>query len=210
MSLRTLLSALVFPDAFFSTRPVRTADAGRVVLLVAALHAVGYYALLLAGAAVASSQGSSFGVTELLADLGGWTYAQGLLVGLLVVLNWLIVGAVLHIALSLRGDAGPYADTLAVVGWSSPAALLSPLVGGVGFLLAVHGNTLAMSYDAKLAAVAPAATLASVVGGLLTLLWQGHVWSAGLRHVHGVDRRAAAEATALTFVLGVAALVVGA
>lgn len=210
MSLHTRLSspahALFFPDAHFRERSPTLDSANRIVVAVAGIHLVGYYLLLLAGAVVVSLQQDTFGLSELLADLGVWAYAQGPLVALLVLLDWLVVSAILHVAVKLRHGGGTYGDTLSVVGWSSPATLLVLLVGGVGLLLALAGNRMTMSFDAKLAAVAPAVALASTAGGLLALLWQGYVWPAALERAHDVERSAAAEATAATVVVSAVAV----
>jgi hypothetical protein len=193
--------ALFFPETHFRDRRPSFPDAGRLVLAVAGLHAAGYYLLLLAGAAIVAGQQATFGAGELLADLGIGAYAAGVVVALLVLVDWVVVSAVLHAVVRFRGGEGTYTDTLSVVGWSAPATLLGLLVGGAGFLLALHGNTLTMSYDAKLVTVSPTVALAGGVGALLTLLWQGKVWPPGLARSHDIDRTTAARTAAATVVL---------
>jgi hypothetical protein len=59
-----------------------------------------------------------------------------------------------------------------------------------------------MSFDAKLVSIAPVMTLAGVVGGLLTLLWQGRIWPPGLRRVHDCSPGVAGKATGMTVLVG--------
>lgn len=203
---RSIVSALVFPGAFFADRSRSPVGAGWVVLGVAGLHVLGYYGLLAAAAVIVAIKQPAFTVLENLADLGGWTLAQGVLGGFVIVLNWLVVSAILHAAVRLRHGRGDFGDTVTVVGWSAPTTLVALLVSGFGFLVAVSRNPLVMSFDATLAAVAPVVSLVGAVGGLLTLLWLGHIWPTALHHTHEIDRGHAAQATALA--LGVCALVV--
>ena len=201
-TLRLVPVALVFPHRFYRERQPEPGDAGPIVLGVGLVSVLAFYVVLLAGAVVALVQHYSLDTLGLLADLGPGVYAMGLLVPLATLANWLLAGFVLHVAIRLGGGEGGYVDTLAIVGWSTPATLLGALVTGVGFLLALWGNPVAMSYDAKLVAVAPGIGLAATVGGLLSLLWQGYCWPPGLRRVHDVDGGASGKATALTVVLG--------
>lgn len=197
---------MFFPERFFRDHRPNLDDAGRIVLAVAGVHLLGYYLLLLGGAVLVSLQQTSLGVAELLADPGLGVYALGPGLALFVLLDWLLVSALLHVAIKLLHGQGTYGDTLSVVGRSSPATLLGLVVGGVGFGIALWENPLVMSFDAKLAAVAPTVVLAGVVGGLLTLLWQGYVWPAGLRQAHDVGPAAAGKATGLTVLVGAIAL----
>lgn len=170
------------------------------------VHLLGYYMLLLAGAVLVSLQQSTFGVGDLLADLGPGTHGLGLVVAALIVVDWLLVSCVLHVAAILLGGDGSYRDTLGVVAWSTPATLVALLVVGAVYLLALWGNPLVMSFDAKLLAIAPAVSLAGVIGGLLTLLWQGRIWPAGLQPVHDVSPGTAGRATGVTVLVCALAL----
>ena len=200
-----LVSALVFPGTFFADPPASPPGAGRIVIAVAGVHLVGYYGFLAFAALIVAIQQPAFTALENLADLGGWTLFQGILMGFVVVLNWLIVSAILHGAIRLRHGQGDFVDTVAIVGWSAPATLLALLVSGLGFLIAVARNPIVMSFDATLKAVTPSVSLVGAIGGLLTLLWLGHIWPTALHHTHEIDRGHAAQATALT--LGICALV---
>lgn len=197
--------AMFFPERFFRDNRPNLDDAGRVVLGVAIVHLLVSYLVLLGGAVLVSRQQSD-GVAELLADLGPEVYALGPAIGLTIVLDWLLVSAVLHLAIKLLHGEGTYGDTLSVVGQSAPATLLGLLVVVLGFGLALWENSLVMSFDAKLAAAVPTVALAGVVGGLLTLLWQGYIWPAGLTAVHDVEGAAAGKATGLTVIVGAVAL----
>mgnify|MGYP000155525846 CR=1 FL=1 len=201
-TLAAIATALVFPHRFYRERRPDPGDAGPIVLGVGLVSAVAVYAVFLLGAVVVSLQHASADTVGLLADLDPGIYALGLLAPVAVVANWLLVGFLLHVAVTLGGGDGEYADTLAVVGWATPATLLAMGVTAVGFLLALWGNPLQMSYEAKLVAVAPGVGLAATVGGLLSLLWQGYCWPPGLRRVHAVDGGAPGRATALTLAIG--------
>lgn len=203
-------AALLSTDRFFDARTPTDAIGGRVVVEVAALHAVWYLCVLVGGAAVASSKQPSTGVVENLADLGLGLYALSVGVGLLVIVNWVVVSAVLHVAITLRHGRGTIGDTMYVVAWSSPAALVAPLLWGTGFLLALSGSPLVMSYDAYVATAAEPAGIAGLIGGSIVLLWQGHLWPAGLERAHDVDHGFAVQASAVTVVLGLVALLLGA
>jgi hypothetical protein len=202
-------SALLFPRTFFGDRGGAPPGAWRIVIAVAGVHLVGYYGFLTVAAVIVALQQPAFTALENLRDLGGWTLFQGVLTGLLVLLNWLLVSAVLHGAVRLRHGQGDFDDTVAVVGWSAPATLLALLVGGLGFLIAVARNPLVMSFDATLQAVTPVVSLAGAIGGLLTLLWLGHIWPTALHHTHEIDREHAAQATVLTLALCALVLFLG-
>ena len=201
-TLEAIGAALVFPHRFYRERQPDARDAGPIVLGVGLVSAVAVYVVLLLGAVVVSLQHASADALGLLADLDPGIYALGLVAPVAVVANWLFVGFLLHVAVTVGGGDGDYADTLAVVGWTTPATLLAIVVTAVGFLLVLWGNPLQMSYDAKLVTVAPGVGLAATVGGLLSLLWQGYCWPPGLRRVHTVDGGPSGRATALTLAIG--------
>ena len=196
-----LAGAEVQIDPLEERRPA-PGDAGPLVLGVALVWFVAFYVLLAAGAVLVSLQHASLDALGLLAGLDAGVYAAGLAVPLVVLLNWLVAGLVLHVAISLGGGDAGYVDTLAVVGWSTPATLLAALVTGLGFLLSLWGNPVPMGYGAKLVSVGPGIAVAAVVAGLLSLVWQGYCWPPGLRRVHDVDGGAAGKATAATVLIG--------
>ncbi|MEF8775386.1 MAG: YIP1 family protein [Haloarculaceae archaeon] len=120
---------LFFPERVFRDNRSDLDDGRRVVLAVAGVHPLGDYLLLLGGAVFVSRQQTTYGVPELLADLELGVYGFGPVLALSVVLLWLLVSAVLHVAIELLHGEGTYGDTLSVVGRSSPATLLG-LLGG--------------------------------------------------------------------------------
>lgn len=208
-TVRSWGQALVFTERFFDTVSEHASDRGTPVVTVALLHVIGYYIVLLAGAIVAALTSEQYTLIGTLGDLGWQPLVTGLVGGGFVLLNWVVVSGVLHTAIKLRNGDGTFGDTLFVVGWSSPVALVVPLVWGGAFLLTVAESSVVMSYDARLATATPGVRLASIAGGMITLLLQSRIWTTGLQHRHAVGRAAAGQATAVTIVLGLVATAAG-
>jgi hypothetical protein len=198
----TLVRSLLFPDSFFEARAPRNGVAGRVVAAVALFQAL-FVAVLPALIAVRMSLlGSATSWGNLLATAWGGLVDDGVFVGLLVVCNWLMIGAVLHVAARASGGEGEIGDTLYVVGWSTPAALLSPLLVTAVIALSSPEATFWEGPGDQLEVLAGNVLLAAIFAAALVLCWQGYVWRAGLCEAHDLDRQTAAKASVLTVVLG--------
>lgn len=190
--LSTLRQVLSSPRAFFRGR---SPDLGDVLWVLAAVVVVKVVAVVsvewLLGAVDASS--GSLG-----ARLAGLAVVLTLLMGALFLVGWVLVSAVLHLwAMSFDGT-GSFRETLYVVGWSTPAALVVPLVLTLGVALLVLGGGVGGESAALSGAHPDAISLVGTVGSLLAIAWQGYVWRGGLRLVHGLSRDRATRAAALT------------
>lgn len=200
--------AVLFTEQFFE-QPASTDDSGiRIVTEVAGVHMLGYLLVLAAGAVVATLTHSGFGVVENLADLSWWVYALSGGIGVLVLANWFVLSAMLHVFVKLRHGEGTYADTLYVVAWSLPVTLLGFMFWAGGYLLTIAGSTPVMSYDAFVITAASSAKFPAIAGGVITLFWQGHLWPTGLESVHDVGHTSAVRVSALTVLLGIVPLLV--
>ncbi len=201
--LRQLLFA---PSDFFAERTRRDEVAGDIVALVAALHFVffvGIFAVIILQLGLLSEM--SF--RQLLVAVGGPVIVQGVVLVVLVFLNWLIVSGVLHVVVKLVDGDGPFGATLYVVGWSSPVALLAPLVSSAGVIVAFTGVSSSAAVSAQLASARATVATTGILGAGLVLLWQGYIWAAGLRDTHDTSQEDAWLASAVTVVIGLIAVV---
>jgi hypothetical protein len=198
----TLVRSLLFPHAFFAARTPRTGVAGRAVAAVALLLGLSVAALPELIVARMSLLGSGPTARDLLDTAWGSVADDVVLVGLLVVCNWLVIGVVLHAAARVFGGEGEVGDTLYVVGWSTPAALLSPLLVTAAVALSSPETTFWTGPGDQLDVLAGNVLLAAVFATALVLPWQGYVWRAGLEATHDLDRGTAARVSFLTVLLG--------
>lgn len=200
--------AVFFTERFYADRTPSLESGIRVVAEVASLHGLGFLLVLVGGAVISSWRNATLGGIENLADLSWWVYAVSVGVGLLVIANWLVLSALLHVIIKLRHGDGTFEDTLLVVAWSSPITLIASLFWGAGFLLWIASSQLIMSYDASVIAAAQGARIPGVIGGIISLLWQGHLWPTGLEKRHDVEHEPAVRASAAIVLLGVVALLI--
>jgi hypothetical protein len=200
------LRALLFdPDRFFENRTPRTGVAGLVVTVVAVLHAVLLVAIVGLSVVQLSLLQSEVGLGELLGESAGAVVGEAVVLLVSVFLNWLLVSALLHVVVKLLDGRGRFGATLYVVGWSSPVALLTMLVGGASILLAFQGLDPGGTIEPQLQRVSGVVGGAGALGSLLVLLWQGYIWPAGLERTHEMARDKAVQATGVTVFLGIVA-----
>lgn len=197
----TLLRLLVFPELFFDGRTPRLGVVGRVVAAVAILQGaltVGLAGLVALRLAMVSDTTDLAGAFDL---VGTPTLGDAVAVALLVVLNWLVVGLSLHVVAWLFDSDGSVRETLYVVGWSSPVALLSPLFAGVVIALSRPESRPWDGAGDQLGVLVGNAVGVGILAGIVVLCWQGYIWIAGLDATHGIGRETASKASVVTVVL---------
>jgi hypothetical protein len=204
-ALRELLLA---PGAFFEERTPRQGVAGWVVAAVAVGHAVVFLGGFLLVAVQIAVLSPEIGVAEALQSFlaQGFVPAAGLSV--LVLVNWLVVSAVLHVPVKLRHGDGTFGDTLFVVAWSAPVALLLPVGVILALLLAIQGAGSPEQFLRQADAFRGAFDGLGFVATLVVLCWQGYIWTGGLQRTHDMDDGAILP-VAVTIVLGVLATLGG-
>jgi hypothetical protein len=200
----TLRDLLVTPGAFFEQRSPRVGVAGRVVLLVAVAHAVvllGGFLLLAVELAVLSE---TVRLGEAVDAVVARALGASLRLSALVVVNWLVVGLVLHVLAKLRHAGGTVGDTLYVVGWSAPVALLQPLAIVAGLLVGLAGAGSPEVFLRQATGIRTAISGLGLVATLVVLVWQAYIWVPGLLETHEMDHGAILPA-AVTVLLGAGA-----
>lgn len=197
----TLLRVLVFPDLFFAERTPRRGVAGRVVAAVAILQAVltvaltGLFAVRVAMLSDTTDLAGAFNLVH------PATFGDAVSIGVLVIVNWLLVGLLLHALTWYLDSGGTVGETLYVVGWSSPVTLLSPLLAGFVIALSHPGTQPWKGAGDQLAVLVGTAMGVALFVGLLGLCWQGYIWIAGLQATHDISRETASKASVGTVVL---------
>jgi hypothetical protein len=201
----TLRELLGSPGSFFEGRLPREGVAGGVVLAVAVAHTV----VLLAGFGLLGVQLAALSADLSTGEAVG-TFLAGaavpsLRVGVFVFVNWLVVSAVLHVLVKLRHGAGTFGDTLYVVGWSAPVALLVPVAVVAGLALGLQNAGSAGAVARDVGVVRGTVGGLDLLATLVVLCVQGYVWSGGLQRTHDMDYDAALLPVIGTVVLGVLA-----
>lgn len=105
-------------------------------------------------------------------------------------LYWLVQGTLVHLLTRAFGGAGHWSETMAVLGWATPAALLQAFGVLAFFAWLTAGESITASSEARLqaefemllASVPEFNVLALVVG-----LWQVAIVAYGLAETHDVD-----------------------
>lgn len=191
-SLRRLLFA---PRAFFrGHEPDYRIRGSILVALLTVLVTCG--AVLATGTLVAVHVGATFadptaGPHEAAAggDLGtelrDRLYGQVPAVFLLGVLEWLLVGGVVHgFVRLLEGDA-PVGNTFAVVGWGLLPSVVRPAAGVLAVHLSLRGRSLPAGQEAAirelLAVVNGSLHPVLLAGAVVAAGWQAYIWAGGLQ-----------------------------
>jgi hypothetical protein len=201
-STAALRQVLLSPGSFFADRGPGGGVGLGVVAAVAATHLLVVFGGLLLLGVQAGTLDDGTGIGEAASTVAGTAFGEGVVLSLLVFVNWLLVSVVLHVpAKVLHGD-GTFGDTLFVVGWSSPVALLLPAATIAATLFAVSGaasaEAAAQQFGALRAAVDGAGALATVG----VLVWQAVIWVAGLKRTHDMPGESAGIAAFVTVCLG--------
>lgn len=118
-------------------------------------------------------------------------------------LYWLVQGTLVHLVTRAFGGAGRWSDTMAVLGWATPAALLQALGALAFFAWLTAGETVTAGSEARLQAEletliagAPEFNVLALVVGL----WQVAIAAYGLAETHDVDPVGGAIASGLVLV----------
>lgn len=115
-----------------------------------------------------------------------------------VLLAWPLYAVALHVGSALVGGSGSFTDTLAVAGWGMLPSALQALVGFGLLYAALGGIDLAGSNPEMLATQMQSLTeRAQGDTALLSLagaVWQGYVWTFGLKHARDLSTGGAAFA----------------
>ena len=191
---------LLSPGPFFTDRSPRTGVGFGVVARVAVAHILVVFAgLLLVGVRVATLD-ASVGIGNAVGVVG-----ESIVLGILVFVNWLVVSVVLHVPAEVLHGEGTVGDTLFVVAWSSPVALLLPVATLVALVLAVGDTGSAEAAIRQLDALRGALDGVGALAAFAVLLWQGAIWIAGLKRTHDMPGELAAIAAFVTVCLGLLA-----
>lgn len=143
-----------------------------------------------------------------------WDEFVGLLplvfVGVLV--GWPLYGVGLHVTSAIAGGEGSFTDTLSVAAWGMLPSLFQAVVGLV-LLLTTLGSADLSASDPELL-VSQVETLSqraqgdTVVLALAAAIWQGYVWTFGLKRARNLSTGGAAFAAGtvafVTFLFGLA------
>ncbi|WP_128477543.1 Yip1 family protein [Halorussus pelagicus] len=125
---------------------------------------------------------------------------------------WPLTAVGLHVASAMVGGQGSFTDTLAVTAWGMIPSAIQVIVG-VAFLYAAFGSIdLAASNPEALApqiqSMVERARGDTVLLSLAGAVWQGYVWSFGLKHTRDLSTGGAAFAgggvALVVFLLGLA------
>lgn len=202
-STASLSQLLLAPDKFFEQRPLETAPAATVVAVVAVLHVLVFFGGLLLVGVLASLLDGEVSIAEALGSVAGQGFGQSIVLGVLIFVNWLVVSTVLHIPTKLLHGEGTFGDTLAVVGWSSPVALLLPALTIAATMLTLLTAGSADAAVSQVESVRGTIGGVSALGVVVTLIWQGIIWLSGLRQSHDIEEESAAVAVLVTVALGI-------
>jgi hypothetical protein len=196
---------LLSPGPFFTDRSPRTGVGFGVVARVAVAHILVVFAgLLLVGVRVATLD-ASVGIGNAVGAVAGTVVGESIVLGILVSVNWLVVSVVLHAPAKVLHGEGTVGDTLFVVAWSSPVALLLPVATLVALVLAVGDTGSAEAAIRQLDALRGALDGVGALAAFAVLLWQGTIWVAGLKRTHDMPGELAAIAAFVTVCLGLLA-----
>ena len=188
---------LLSPGPFFTDRSPRTGVGFGVVARVAVAHILVVFAgLLLVGVRVATLD-ASVGIGNAVGVVG-----ESIVLGILVSVNWLVVSVVLHAPAKVLHGEGTVGDTLFVVAWSSPVALLLPVATLVALVLAVGDTGSAEAAIRQLDALRGALDGVGALAAFAVLLWQGAIWGADLGRTRDMPGELAAIAAFVTVCLG--------
>ncbi|MFT4922307.1 MAG: hypothetical protein ACI8XM_001520 [Haloarculaceae archaeon] len=200
MALRDWLGAvkcaLIAPREFFRERTPNLGATTLLVAVVALLHTLLIVGLLLVVVQLSAVVEPTAG--ELLGAVAGRSFAQAIGAGVLVFFNWVVVSGILHVVIKLLDGDGTFADTLHVVGWSTPVSLLLIVILGFTVFLSVQGMNSYESVTRQIAEIQSTAGGAAILGSIVVLGWQAQIWRAGLRAVHDPPREAPMKAAFLT------------
>jgi len=193
-------SLLTDPERFFERR--REAPTlrgpGMVVSFVGLANVVGIAALLRVSVREAPEEARGYVATGYLIT------ALSAVVGAFAV--WLVYAALVHLASGRLGGDGGFARTLWAVGWGFLPAVLASLLYSVGVAYAAFSlpppDPAALSAFGRSVRATPLVRLTGGVGVVFTL-WQGLIWTAGVKHAHGMTSRRAALAAALPVAVSV-------
>lgn len=189
-----LKQVLIEPFVFFDGRSADLGVAARVVALVALAQAgLSVAIVLIIGAQLSLLQEGGIGEPILSVVIG---------VFFLVFLNWLVVSGVLHVIIKLRHGNGTFGDTMYVVGWSAPAALLLVVFAGGAAFAATLGIDSSQLLNTQVEDITQAANVGAIFGSLVALGWQAQIWRAGLRELHDPPREAPMQAAFITAAIG--------
>ncbi len=186
-----VLRLLTNPDTFFAERAEGASLVGPalVVLLVAAIGAIGSYPVLRATVGALPPEAGPF-VTVV--------QAIGAVFGVVITfVVWALYALAFHLVASLAFDGeGSFRDTLAAVGWGFVPAVFGSIAGAVVNFLVFSD----VRFPTDPARIGPfvqelRARPEFLVAGLLGiafLLWSAFLWTFAVRHAERLDLREAA------------------
>jgi hypothetical protein len=192
----------VYPEAYFGRRDgFSLARSFGVILALWLSTLLGTIALvLLLVTRVPAAPSGSVGEIIVMA------FGQALPILLTLVLSWVILGVVLHVAASLKGGSGSFGKTLSLAGWG-----LGPTVVVILITFALAGVTVATTrFPADLQAAAEqfGTVLANADGGFGIVLqfgaaiWQAYIFAGGLSVGHDLEWGDAAVAAGVVALVG--------
>lgn len=186
-----VLDLFTNPDSFFAERSEDPSLLGPavVVLLVAAIGAVGTYPIVQATAGALPPEARSF--------VSVFRVVGALLGAVVTVVVWALYAVAFHLIASIAFDGtGSFRDTFAVVGWGFVPAVFGSLVGAVVNFVVFGGvrfptDPTRMQPFLRELRARPEFLLAGVLG-IVFLLWSAFLWTFAVRHAEGIDFRSAA------------------
>ncbi|MFB6134275.1 MAG: Yip1 family protein [Halanaeroarchaeum sp.] len=199
-----VLDVFTDPDGFFEERADRTSAwmGLLVVILATAVQAV---------TGILQVQRLLSGTSEVGTVSVLFSAATVVVSFLAILVGWVLVALVFYAATAFSDAERSFGETLAIAGWGYAPLILGGIVSAVLVYVALgnvtppelhsvpQGNQSAMQDAMQANAEAideffstlrdQTAYLVSAVLGIGFTLWQGWIWSAGLRRVVGLDRR---------------------
>lgn len=185
-----VLDLLTNPEAFFAERSEEPSLLGPavVVLLVAAIGAVGSYPVLKATVgALPPEAGPLVTVIQVI----------GAVVGVVVtVVVWALYAVAFHAIAAVAFDGnGRFRDALALVGWGFVPALFGSVVSGVANFLVFSGvrfpNDPARIQSFVQDLQSRPEFLVAGILGIVFLLWSAFLWTFAVRHAEDIGLREA-------------------
>ncbi|WP_336361005.1 Yip1 family protein [Haladaptatus sp. ZSTT2] len=180
------------PNAFFADNPWAD-DFMAAVGAVAVVAVFAVVNLLLMGVVLAwkidattTQNGRTVSFDSILWDV---LVGQLFLVFFSMFIGWVIVAGMVHIGSKLADGDGNFTDSLTVTAWGMVPTIFTAFLATASVFIALQGELTVTSIGQLTALVSRlegGAGIFGIVVPLISAVWQGYIWSFGIKHVHSL------------------------
>jgi hypothetical protein len=109
------------------------------------------------------------------------------------VIGWILIAAGLHIVSALTGGEGAFTATLSVAGWAMVLQVLQTVFGVASIYLMIESTDFATNPELLQQQMEQLRhSSGGILGTLVVTIWQGYIWTHGLRYARNLQYSSAA------------------